>query len=162
MESPPEFWRTVVFHPLSVHFPIVLTLLTTLFTALGLLNRKSPFLQAAYLLVWLTAASTWLAVYTGNLADGEVARTLCDPTVLKDHENAAYVIAWLTTAATALATLHRYRLILRFQRWLRLSVFVLLLLSSGYVAYVGHLGARLVYQQAAGVYQPSEDCREFR
>ena len=37
----------------------------------------------------------------------------------------------------------------------------LLLAGSGTLAYVGHLGAELVYQQAAGVNIPSKDCSEF-
>lgn len=37
----------------------------------------------------------------------------------------------------------------------------LMLIGSGYLVYIRHLGAQLVYQQAAGVYHPSEDCSEF-
>lgn len=35
------------------------------------------------------------------------------------------------------------------------------MIGSGILIYTGHLGATLVYQQAAGVHIPSEDCSEF-
>ena len=40
MDQLPDFWRTEVFHPLSVHFPIVLLLLATLFKFIGLWSSK--------------------------------------------------------------------------------------------------------------------------
>jgi uncharacterized protein (DUF2237 family) len=38
---------------------------------------------------------------------------------------------------------------------------ILSLVGSGFLIYTGHLGASLVYQQAAGVHIPSDDCSEF-
>jgi len=42
-----------------------------------------------------------------------------------------------------------------------LIILILVITGSGFLSYTGHLGAGLVYQQAAGVYTPSEDCNEF-
>ncbi|MGO1586219.1 MAG: DUF2231 domain-containing protein, partial [Mesonia sp.] len=45
--------------------------------------------------------------------------------------------------------------------WIKRLTLILLLIGNGFLMYVGHLGATLVYQQAAGVYVPTEDCQEF-
>jgi putative Mn2+ efflux pump MntP len=49
---------------------------------------------------------------------------------------------------------------IKFWQGVKIAV-VLALVGSGFLAYTGHLGATLVYQQAAGVHIPSEDCHEF-
>lgn len=160
MSELPEFWRTEVFHPLSVHFPIVLLLMATLFKLIGIWSSKITWDHGGRILLILGVIGVWIAIYTGNLADGIVSRQLCDPTVLKEHENFAYTTAWIFTAALAFEIL---RLFLDFlKKKLFAFILVIFLLSgSGTLMYVGHIGAELVYQQAAGVNIPSEDCSEF-
>lgn len=160
MEGLPPFWRTEIWHPLSVHFPIALLLVATLFKLGGLRTRRGVLNRSGSLLLGFGVLAAWLAVYTGDLADGAVSRTLCDPTVLKSHENAAYITAWVFSAAWLLDRLNALRL---FTRWRVLASLVVLLMAvgAGYLSYVGHLGAELVYQQAAGVHCPSGDCQEF-
>ncbi|WP_229337294.1 DUF2231 domain-containing protein [Christiangramia sediminis] len=156
----PDFWRTEVFHPLSVHFPIVLLLMATLFKIIGLWSSKITWDHGGRLMLFLGVIGVWIAIYTGDLADGIVSRQLCDPTVLKEHENFAYTTAWIFTIALAIELLMRYIDILK----TRITSFILVLLmlaGTGTLMYVGHLGAELVYQQAAGVNIPSEDCTEF-
>jgi len=50
------------------------------------------------------------------------------------------------------------QLLKRITEW---AVIGLLLVGSGYVAYTAHLGASLVYQQGAAVYEPTAGCSEF-
>lgn len=95
METLPDFWRTEVFHPLSVHFPIALLFIALLFKSMALFSRKESFSLGGSILLVLGVMGSWIAIYTGDLADGVVARTLCDPTILKDHENYAYTTAWI-------------------------------------------------------------------
>lgn len=160
MNEIPEFWRTEVYHPLSVHFPIVLLLMATLFKLIGLWSSKITWEQGGRFLLILGVIGVWISVYTGDLADGIVSRELCDPTMLKDHENFAFITAWIFSAALVIELLISY--IDLFQtKMLSLILVLVLLVGSGTLAYVGHLGAELVYQQAAGVYVPSEDCTEF-
>ncbi|MDX1544176.1 MAG: DUF2231 domain-containing protein [Christiangramia sp.] len=160
MTEIPEFWRTEVYHPLSVHFPIVLLLMATLFKLIGLWSSRITWEQGGRFLLILGVIGVWIAVYTGDMADGIVSRELCDPTVLKDHENFAIITAWIFTAALGLELLTGYIDLFKTKT---LSVILVLILfaGSGTLTYVGHLGAQLVYQQAAGVYVPSEDCAEF-
>lgn len=160
MAEIPEFWRTEVFHPLSVHFPIVLLLLATLFKLTGLWSSKVTWDHGGRFLLVLGVIGVWISIYTGNLADGIVSRQLCDPTVLKEHENFAQATAWIFTAALIIELLMRYLDLLK-TRLFSIILVILMLVGSGTLTYVGHLGAELVYQQAAGVNIPSEDCSEF-
>ena len=156
----PDFWRTEVYHPLSVHFPIVLLLIATLFRIIGLWSSRITWDQGGRLLLILGVIGVWIAVYTGDLADGIVSRQLCDPTVLKDHENMAFTTAWIFTAALFLDFLRRFVEFFK-NRAVSIILVLLMLTGSGTLTYVGHLGAELVYQQAAGVNVPSDDCSEF-
>ena len=159
-------WRTELLHPLSAHFPIALLLFGSLFFLLGLIpgvRRRLAFLSpAGRLMLWIGLAAAWLAVWTGTEADAIVSRTLCDPTVLKQHETLAFRTAWFFTAAMAIELLVQVvKMRLMLKRGLLIVVALLLLAGSGYLTYVGHLGASVVFQQGGGVYHPSEDCVEF-
>lgn len=161
MNQLPDFWRTEVWHPLSVHFPIALLLTAFLFKTIGLWSKKTLWSQGGTVLLFFGTIGAWMAVYTGDLADGIVSREICDPTVLKDHENAAFTMAWLFTTAMILDGIIFSGLLKKGVRYIKILVFVLSLIGTGFLAYTGHLGATLVYQQGAGVYQPSSDCKEF-
>ncbi|GAA4646945.1 hypothetical protein GCM10023115_49070 [Pontixanthobacter gangjinensis] len=160
MDQLPDFWRTEVFHPLSVHFPIVLLLMASLFKLIGLWSSRITWDHGGRFLLILGVIGVWLSIYTGNLADGIVSRQLCDPTVLKEHENFAYTTAWIFTIALLIDILTRYIDLIK-TRITGIILVILMLAGSASLAYVGHLGAELVYQQAAGVNVPSGDCSEF-
>ena len=92
MNEIPGMWRTELWHPMVVHFPIVLLLGAALLRILSqfLNSNYSVFLiRASRLSLWTGVITAWAAIYTGTLADAIVVRELCDPTVLEDHENAA-------------------------------------------------------------------------
>jgi len=156
----PDFWRTEVFHPLSVHFPIVLLLLATCAKAISLWSPRDIWHFGSRLLLILGVVGIWISMYTGDLADGIVSRKLCDPTILKDHENFAYTTSWIFTIALVLELITYYLKNLK-TRVSQLLIAILLITGSAFLMYVGHLGATLVYQQAAGVQVPSGNCNEF-
>lgn len=108
MNELPEFFRTEVYHPLFVHFPIVLLLIATLFKIVSLWSKKVTYSEGGSILLILGVISVWIAVYTGDQADGIVSRQLCDPTVLKEHENLATTTAWIFSMALVLDLLLRY------------------------------------------------------
>ncbi len=157
----PDFWRTEVYHPLFVHFPIALLLMGTFFKIFALWGKGQYLYFPGTILLVTGTLSGWLAIYTGSLADGIVSRTICDPTVLKDHENAAYTMIWLFTVALIIDLAVHYKLLKLKKRLVNFLVVLILITGSGFLGYVGHLGASLVYQQAAGVYRTSPDCSEF-
>lgn len=166
MPQVPSMWRTELWHPLLVHFPVALTFIGLLTKGIAVsLPRNSTMEQyfsftTTVLLVGAVLGG-WLAIYTGTLAEGEVSRHICDPTVVKSHERWAYFTAWMLSA-TLLADILRF--VLPQASWKLWSKILTVLLLSGAslsMGYVGHQGAKVVYQQGGGVYEPAEDCREF-
>lgn len=161
MQELPEFWRTEIWHPFTVHFPLAILIIATVFYVIGFFAGKKFWENAGIILIIIGTVGAWIAIYTGNLADGVVSRQICDPTVLETHESNAYTVAWLFTAATVLMLVEYAGLLKKAGKILKIAAVVLMITGSGFLAYTGHLGATLVYQQAAGVYTPSEDCSEF-
>ncbi len=160
----PTIWREELWHPLIVHFPIVTLLLASVAGLLFLLFRKTRFADflrrgTASLLV-IGVVTGWVAIYTGLTAYNVEVRKLCDPDVLHLHRQWGYVALWFYSGALMLYLVHRYfihRSVLLFN-----SILVLILVAgAGSLCYSAHAGAEVVYQQGAGVYQPSEDCSEF-
>lgn len=163
MNELPEFWRTEVFHPLSVHFPIALLLFAFLFKLISLKYKREVWELGSTVLLAFGVLGIWIAVYTGNMADGIVSRKICDPTVLKEHQNMANLTAWIFTVALAIDLLKFLKNDFFRGKTKSISYLlsVLLLVGSVLLMYVGHLGASVVYQQGGGVYIPSENCNEF-
>ncbi len=161
MNELPAFWRTEIYHPLSVHLPLVLLALATILYIFALFIRKRHWLEMCKVLLIIGTAGAWISVYTGNLADPIVARKICDPTVLENHENAACMVTTFFTIASVLVILDISGGLKKIKKTAAILILISMLPGTGFLAYTGHLGANLVYQQAAGVYTPSEDCSEF-
>ena len=162
--SEPTFWRTEIWHPLTLHFPISLLLFATIAKLVALCLRGSQasfWHRAGAYLLYTGCLTAWLSIYTGDMADGIVARKLCDPTVLKDHEIASYNLAYIFSAATALELSLRLNLIRIKTGLLQAVVVLLMVVGTGFLIYAGHLGASVVYQQAGGVNVPTSDCAGF-
>lgn len=157
-----EFLRPEVWHALSVHFPIALLPVATLAMVFSFFMkgaRKRQWLIAATLLLFAGCLTAWIAVYTGSTADGVVARKLCDPTVLKDHEIAGQTTTYLFTAAWLLTMVFITNLVKEpLRQFLIYAALLLMLTGVGYLTYAGHVGAMLVYEQGAGVKNHSVDC----
>ena len=160
----PTFWRTEIWHPLSVHFPLSLLLIATIIklTTIWLRGEQQHFWQkvGSYAL-YAGCVTAWITIYTGDMAEGIVSRKLCDPTILKGHENDAFNLAYFFTGAAILNLSLSSKLIKVYQKPLQLLVVVLMLTGATYLIYAGHSGAKVVYQQAGGVNIPSSDCVEF-
>ena len=164
MNEIPDFWRTEIWHPLSVHFPIALLTFATLFYAVSFFlkgNTGKTFVLMAKILLLFGVAAAWLSIFTGNKADGAVARTICDPIVLKDHEISAYTSTIIFSVAAFFLLLTDIPLVKKGRQILQALVMAGLLAGSGYLVYTGHLGATVVYQQGAGVYKPDINCTGF-
>jgi uncharacterized membrane protein len=162
MTELPDFWRTEVWHPLAVHLPLAALLLATLAFMVSLFLKKQAWYQTGVFLIISGTLGAWVAVYTGSMADAVVVRGLCDPTVLESHENQAYLTSWIFTLASVTSLSFYLKKLKIRQNVIKILVVVFALTGSVFLARVGHLGATLVYQQAAGVYVPSEDCSEFQ
>jgi len=160
MPQLPEVLRTETWHPLIVHFPIVLLLVSTAFKLLFIIDKRETWDHGGSLLLYAGAIAAWVAVYTGSLADAVVVRGLCDPVVLETHENMGYLLSTLFTAASVLDMLWRFIPRLKIVT-IQIIIVIIMVSGTAVLSYTGHLGASLVYQQAAGVYIPSDNCEEF-
>lgn len=132
----------------------------------GLFTRNSEtwgfLLPAGRLALFAGVLGAWASVYTGSLADARVVRSLCDPTIVEAHEEYAYWVSWIFTASLAI-DLVTIKLPIKtdYKDYCSYGIALTFLIGIGLLSYVGHLGARLVYQQGAGVYDPNPTCREF-
>jgi len=161
MTELPEFWRTEIWHPLSVHFPLAILILGSVFILISTIIKRNFWTDMSKVLLVMGTVGIWIAIYTGNLADSVVARKICDPTVLETHESNAYIVGWIFSIVSTIIILEHFGFLKKIKNQLKIAIVVLSIIGSGVLIYTGHLGAILVYQQAAGVHIPSEDCSEF-
>ena len=167
MADVPDMWRTELWHPMIVHFPLALLSVGTVLWLSGKFlqqeSRWSFVTPAARLLLFVGVLSAWAAVFTGDLANSEVARELCDPTIAESHEEYAIAVASIFTIALGIDLFAWMRLESNAvsRRLASVLVAIALVAATGLLGYVGHLGASLVYQQAAAVYRPDPACIAF-
>jgi uncharacterized membrane protein len=158
--------RTEIWHALVVHFPIALLSVSTLTMLMSFVAKSGTrhWQTAATGLLLAGCLTAWVSVYTGSNADGKVSRKLCDPTVLKDHENAGKTMTYLFTAAAIINVAAMAKPLssrLQLKKIVSVVTFILMLGGTGYLIYAGHLGASLVYEQGAGVKNHSVDCSDY-
>ena len=165
VQEVPEMGRTELVHPLFVHFPIALLILGTLILLChrsGLFRSVDGQLSFTSRLLLITGSLlSWVTVYTGILADSVVGREVCDPTVLEDHERYGYYVGILFSVVSLFEIGTYYFKTFRWKRSLGKVSLIIALGGVSLLSYEAHLGGKLVYQQAAGVHQPSKDCKEF-
>ena len=159
-------WRTELWRPLSVHFPIAFLILSTVLGVLIFIFGKRYNLETRLkftmsLLLWSGTLLLWLAFYTGKLAYSVEVRRICDPFVLKNHLYWANVTSFIFSAATITDVLQKI-VAIRIKKWLMLVTVILMVAGSAFLGYTGHLGASLVYEQGAGVHQPASDCSDYK
>ncbi|KAA8475453.1 putative membrane protein [Arcticibacter tournemirensis] len=166
MDKVSAIWRTELWHPLSVHYPIAFLILSTI---LGILifilgnrhNFETRLRFTMSLLLWSGTLLLWLAFYTGKLAYSVEVRRICDPFVLKNHLYWANVTSFVFSAATITDVLQKIAAI-KINKLLVLVTVILMIAGSICLGYTGHLGASLVYEQGAGVHQPASDCSDYK
>lgn len=163
MNEIPSIWRTELWHPKFVHFPIVCLLLATITGIIAFLiskkyNAKVHLKFTTSLLLWFGVILFWITFYTGKLAYSIEVRKICDPTVLKDHLLWAYVSGIIFSLAMIIDIFGK---IGPSQKWSLPLIIILMVAGSVFIGYDAHLGASLVYQQGAGVYKPPEGCPGF-
>ena len=122
---------------------------------------QKPLVYFNLFLLILGLIGCGIAIYTGNIEDGKVSRTLCDPTVLKTHENYAYYLLWTFIANLIFWVFKIYVYPKTYKTIIAALIIISSLLGTACLIYMGHLGASLVYEQGAGVEVPADDCSGF-
>ena len=138
-------------HPAVVHFPVVLAVLLPIFAAVALftIRRGTPFRRAwaaPVALVLALAASSWVAVQTGEGQEERIEQVVAEPP-LEAHEEAAELFLTLTAALAlvVVAGLARGRIGGVARVAATAGAFALVTLA----AWVGHTGGELVYRHGA-------------
>ena len=154
--------RTELWHPLLVHLPVVTLLLVSIAGLLHFMIKNTGWtiflMKFIELMTLLGVLGGWAAIYTGQLAYNIEVRKICDPKVLQEHQFWSYA---------AIITYSVLLLLLIVQKFtgsnviLRLVAAVCFIFGFSSLCYAGHLGARVVYEQGAGVHKPKEDCSDY-
>ncbi len=139
------------FHPLIIHFPIVLVLLAVLVDAVEVV-RPSPGLARAAVAVYVLAAlSALVALLTGTDASQEVFIPGMAHPMVADHRHWAFAT---TFALIAVAVVRAAIQAVGRQpggRGRRIALLAITLVLAVLVEQTAERGARLVYQQGVGV-----------
>jgi uncharacterized membrane protein len=134
------------YHPLIVHFPIVLLLIALVFQFLSFFVFKNEFSWTTLILLVLGVLTTWLASNSFHAMPGELTGRAKE--IFDRHEQMADFTWWFALAALLLKIVSHFV----FKRKLLTEVGVTLLLvgSAITVSIAGHHGAMLVYMQGIG------------
>lgn len=147
-------WESL--HPLVVHFPIVLLLLSPLFVTIGAIlppSKARPYMIAALIILALGTASLFVAAESGEAAATLADRNESVNAILALHEDLAskteVVFSVLSVVLLGIVVLPA---VLRSQdtrlttTFMPLSFLVLYCVGILFVLNTAHAGARLVHQ----------------
>lgn len=128
-------------HPLAVHFPIALVLVTFAFELGYLITRRAPWQETAHLLAPLAAASAVVAALLGWAAGLHAGYPGALAATLTWHRRLGIATA-IAAAAMGLLSLAARR---SEEGRFALAYRVLLVISAALVSATGHLGGTLIY-----------------
>lgn len=134
------------YHPLIVHFPIVLLIFGAVFQVLSFVVYRIEFSMATLLLLVAGTSSAWLAsnvfhVHVMNLTESAAQ-------IFETHELMAKYTFWLAIAALVAKAVSHFYLSRRW--WSEAAVLILLVGASITVSIAGHRGAQLVHMEGVG------------
>lgn len=134
-------------HPLFVHFPIALVLVTLFFEAVWWVTKKEQFRTFATWLLYLSALSAVAGAVTGLLASNGLGHDAPNHEFVHAHRDIMY---WMTGLLLATTTAVIFMKNLREGSTRRLLI-VPLLIVSGLLVYGADKGGQLVFELGIGV-----------
>ncbi|MFT4603800.1 MAG: putative membrane protein [Rhodothermales bacterium] len=137
-------------HPIAVHFPIVLLLITALVVVIWAFKDQQVWLRASAMLGSVGALAAFIATRTGEDLEGEMQGDPMVELFVDLHEASAdwTVLLAVTLAVCLTALLFGGRIWPRNTGTptpLRILVVLLALSVAGVVAWTGHLGGLMVW-----------------
>ena len=135
------------YHPVTVHFPIVLLLLWPILDGLGLWLKKEDLCYVATGLLALALVSALIATITGQAAFDLALAEGYDPALLEKHTLDADIVPWLVlvVALVRSAGVHK------FGKKAHALAILMGFCVSGFLLSVAHEGGDLVYAHGVGV-----------
>lgn len=149
----------VPFHPIVVHFPIVLSFLVPLLALVfALLIKRGRMMRSAWIIIiglqLLTVGSGYLALETGE-NDEETVEKVVNKSYIQEHEKYAEIFVGITVVATVLGVV-AFFLQTHLQFYSQLATVGVLLAAAFYSYETGHHGGELVYVHGAARAYSSE------
>ncbi len=133
-------------HPLFIHFPVVLLLLSFFSMAAGLFVFRTPlsWVTMALLAGGFTGAILASQVYYPQVAELP-ARTY---EIFEKHRLFADITTWLAGTALLFKVISHF--VLRNKTWAEIIVLLVIMASAVTVSLAGHLGSQMVYLKNVG------------
>ncbi len=140
---------TVHLHPMIVHFPIALILVSFFTEVVSVFTKSEFFSKAALYLLVLGALGAIASYITGSLAGDGVEEIGSLKTALEKHDDAATLALWVIIGAGLIRSFMAYRGWLKGRlRWVAVVVSLAAVIT---IARTGYYGGELVFKHAAGV-----------
>lgn len=134
------------YHPLVVHFPIVLLLMAAVFQLLSFFFYKKEFSVVTLILLALGVISTWLSSNTFHADTGVLAGKAKE--IFQTHEQMATLTWWFSLFALIIKIPSHF--FFKRKWWLETAASLLLIASAVTVSIAGHHGAMLVHMEGIG------------
>ena len=140
------------FHPMVVHFPIVLLMAAVLLDGVTLMVRRQTELRKVVLCTYVLGAIATLAGFlTGRQAADSVLLDGVANTALTDHADQATVLLWFYGIYAVARIVLYYWDPKATQRWVWITMFIVGASGLYLVVETGTRGARLVFEHGVGV-----------
>ena len=134
------------YHPLIVHFPIVLLIIASLIQLFSFFVFKNELSWVALALLALGVLTAWLSSNTFH-ADPDTLTGRARE-IFETHEQMANFTWWFSLCALLFKIVSRF--ILKRNVWMEILVSILLIISTITVSIAGHHGAMLVHMEGIG------------
>lgn len=131
-------------HPMIVHLPVTLIPLAFVFAMVNVFAMQRTFIWLAFAFSLLGLASGWAAAFPAH--PHTTGLSAAASLTLEKHDFFAYTSLWLTTLAVLIGAICLWKP----GHLVRVSMALVLLLSSLSIAITGHYGGTLAYVHGIG------------
>ena len=156
--------REELYHPMFVHFPIVLFLLALVFKIAGMLISKYPELKEkchtfATFALYLTPLFYLISMYLGDAAFDKIKSNFCDLRAASLHEEMAKWALLAIIISLVLESLSHLEKIKQKADLLMKALILVAMITGNFLIFkTAHSGGELVYEKGAAVKAAPQIC----
>ncbi|MDO5571555.1 MAG: hypothetical protein Q4F97_08875 [Bacteroidales bacterium] len=134
---------TSILHPISVHFPIALTITAFFLAIIYVIRKRDPFLNPTIRIIFiLGVAAMWAAIITSSFTpqlSGEAA------VIRHYHHNFANLTVWIGTISGSIYLIIQVYKKQKLPPWLGWIGFLLMVAASVLIGITGYYGGYIIY-----------------